>query len=149
MKKENLLVLVAFFMLSLPYTSWAQVAQCDNDSFMRALRLELQGSAPLTAQPAKSFSTGGDKASCTATANCGSASPVSCSGSGTCTAVDRSCQTQRGYVQCDSIRTYCPPCSKPPLDPDPCAIYNTGSCTYTWDPVLEACLAPGCPPYYF
>ena len=49
------------------------------------------------------------KASCTA--DCGSFPDVSCSASGSCTAVDRNCSAgQRGYVTCGSSTTYCPTC---------------------------------------
>lgn len=48
------------------------------------------------------------KNSCTA--SCGSTS-VSCSGTGTCTAVDRNCPTTPGYVICDGVTTNCPACA--------------------------------------
>jgi hypothetical protein len=47
------------------------------------------------------------KSSCTA--SCGSGSmPVSCSGSGSCSAVDRDCgSNERGHVTCNGVTTYC------------------------------------------
>jgi hypothetical protein len=50
------------------------------------------------------------KANCTA--NCGGGSSVSCSGTGTCVAVDRNCAAgERGYVHCSGQAVkYCPPC---------------------------------------
>ncbi|MEM1205231.1 MAG: hypothetical protein AAGN66_18530 [Acidobacteriota bacterium] len=55
--------------------------------------------------------SGGLRASCTA--DCGSgASDVSCSGSGSCTAIDRNCAAgQRGQVTCGSLTRYCPSCA--------------------------------------
>lgn len=48
--------------------------------------------------------------SVTCSADCGSHAPVSCTGSGTCTAVDRDCGVwQRGYVECNGLRTLCSP----------------------------------------
>jgi len=42
-------------------------------------------------------------------ADCGSDPNVSCTTSGTCTAVDRDCTAhQVGYVDCNGTRTYCP-----------------------------------------
>lgn len=46
----------------------------------------------------------------TCTASCGATS-VSCTISGTCTAVDRSCPTTQGYVVCGATTTYCPACA--------------------------------------
>lgn len=47
-------------------------------------------------------------ANCNATASCGSGSPVSCTGSSTCSAADRACPTQRGHVTCNGVTTWCP-----------------------------------------
>lgn len=41
-------------------------------------------------------------------ASCGGGQPVSCSGA-SCSAVDRFCPYQQGYVQCDGNYTYCQP----------------------------------------
>ena len=46
----------------------------------------------------------------TCTANCGT-STVSCTSSGTCTAVDRNCPSTPGYVVCNGTTTYCPACA--------------------------------------
>lgn len=46
----------------------------------------------------------------TCIADCGEFPDVSCSTSGTCTAVDRSCPYQRGYVNCGTP-IYCPVCA--------------------------------------
>lgn len=46
----------------------------------------------------------------TCTADCGPHPNVSCSGSGSCSAVDRNCPGQRGYVQCGSVVKHCPVC---------------------------------------
>jgi hypothetical protein len=43
----------------------------------------------------------------TCTATCGSDPSVSCTTSGTCTAVDRSCSAERGHVTCNGVTTYC------------------------------------------
>ncbi len=77
------------------------------------------------------------KSACTATANCGSASPVSCSGSSTCSSVDTSCPTE-GYVICDNVRTDCQATCPPP--PPDCSQYNFGSCVYSWDPNEGCCV---------
>lgn len=42
-------------------------------------------------------------------ADCGSHPSVSCEGS-SCSAVDRNCPSQKGYVQCDGDYQYCPDC---------------------------------------
>lgn len=50
----------------------------------------------------------------TCTASCGSSSPVSCTTSGSCSAVDRNCGAgQQGYVECNGSYTYCPACGCP------------------------------------
>lgn len=51
-----------------------------------------------------------EASTCTATADCGTYPDVSCTGSGTCTAVDRNCPNQEGYVRCGSTYKFCPPC---------------------------------------
>jgi hypothetical protein len=52
----------------------------------------------------------------TCTASCGIDHPLTCpSGTTTCSAVDRSCPDQRGYVICDGVKTRCPVC---PMDCD-------------------------------
>ena len=134
MKRESLVSRVLFLVLFLPSTSWAQINHC-TDPVARAPRLELGSIDPPAAQFAESFGGGGDiNASCTA--NCGSSPSVSCSGSGSCSAVDQNCSSgQQGYVQCGSIRTYCPAC-------DPCSQYNSGYCVYSWNPSTECCEAP-------
>jgi hypothetical protein len=43
----------------------------------------------------------------TCTALCASGT-VTCTGSGTCTAVDRACPNERGHVICDGVTTFCP-----------------------------------------
>jgi hypothetical protein len=71
------------------------------------------------------------RALCTATANCGSSSPVSCSGNSTstsCVAVDQNCLTgQRGYVTCDGVTTQCPACP------------NCGPATRYWANWVDCC----------
>lgn len=50
------------------------------------------------------------KSDCNATANCGTGTPVSCIGTGSCVAVDRDCSTDEpGYVNCDGVITPCQP----------------------------------------
>jgi hypothetical protein len=50
--------------------------------------------------------------SCSAHATCYNGSAVTCSngGSGSCTGIDASCPSQRGYVQCGGVTTNCPAC---------------------------------------
>jgi hypothetical protein len=46
------------------------------------------------------------KSSCTA--SCGGSATVSCSGAGSCSAVDRNCgANERGHVTCNGVTTYC------------------------------------------
>ncbi|HEY7214759.1 MAG TPA: hypothetical protein VIC28_09025, partial [Thermoanaerobaculia bacterium] len=63
------------------------------------------------AQQAKPGSKPGSmrKTPCSATASCESGT-VSCSGSGTCIAVDRDClnSCERGHVTCNGVTTWCP-----------------------------------------
>jgi len=47
---------------------------------------------------------------CDAYADCYDGSVVSCTGASYCTYVDSSCPVQRGYVECDGVKTYCPSC---------------------------------------
>ncbi len=49
---------------------------------------------------------------CSATASCAPHTSVTCSHSApnTCVAVDRNCPSQRGYVTCNGVTTYCPIC---------------------------------------
>jgi hypothetical protein len=54
--------------------------------------------------------TGRRNLTSTCTANCGS-STVSCTISGTCTAVDRNCPATPGYVVCGATTTNCPACA--------------------------------------
>jgi hypothetical protein len=53
---------------------------------------------------------GAERCSCSATADCGGSS-ISCSdttGPCSCSAKDRHCPFQRGYVQCNGVTQYCP-----------------------------------------
>ena len=50
-------------------------------------------------------------------ADCWNDSTVSCSGT-TCSAVDSSCPSQRGYVQCGTSTYYCPVCPTPACSPN-------------------------------
>lgn len=56
---------------------------------------------------------GGEGAMATCTASCAPEAPVSCTAS-SCTAVDRNCAAaQRGYVECNGVRTQCAACPAP------------------------------------
>lgn len=73
-------------------------------------------SAPVAEQPLDEIlfaSSGPGSGLVTCTADCGSYPDVSCTTSGTCTAVDRNCPSQRGYVKCGSSYTFCPVCPCP------------------------------------
>jgi hypothetical protein len=139
-KRKNLVTMLTLFMLFLSCTSWGQVAQCGAPP-SRVLGLDLQSIAPLSAQPAENFGGGKDiKSGCTA--SCGIAPSVSCSGSGSCSAIDQNCSLgQQGYVVCGSTWNFCPPCS-----PDPgCSQYNSKNCVYSWDASTLCCIAQsGC-----
>lgn len=52
------------------------------------------------------FALGLEKSTCTA--NCGNGTTVTCTAPGTCTAVDRSCPSQRGHVTCSNGTFQCP-----------------------------------------
>ena len=83
---------------------------------------------PAAKQPAL-----GEKALCTASANCWDGSTVSCSGNNSttsCSATDSNCGGgQRGSVTCDGVTTFCPPC---PCNLD-CAA-ERADCISTCDP---------------
>ncbi|HSS77469.1 MAG TPA: hypothetical protein VLV54_12080 [Thermoanaerobaculia bacterium] len=71
----------------------------------------------------------GLKSACTATANCGTGSPVSCSGTSSCTAVDRNCAAGvRGNVTCDGVKTKCQPAC--PVDCDALANQCAETCGF-------------------
>lgn len=66
---------------------------------------------------------------CTATANCWNGSTVTCSGGGTCIAVDDNCPTATGHCTHNGAPTYCPPC--PPRNCTAgCPGGGTVSCQY-------------------
>jgi hypothetical protein len=140
-RKEGVGFKLALCLFFLSSASWARVAE-SAPPLWRVLELLSRSTA---AHPAASF--GGEsqfKAMCTA--SCGFDASVSCSGSGSCTAVDQNCAAgQQGYVQCGSTLTYCPVCP-PLLD---CNQFNHGSCFYSWDPVIQCCVSGGafCPGY--
>ena len=72
-------------------------------------------SAPSTEQPLDEvlFASSGPQSNATCTADCYPFADVSCSTSGSCTAVDRNCPNQRGYVKCGTSYTFCPVCPCP------------------------------------
>jgi hypothetical protein len=70
------------------------------------------------------------KATCTAL--CGSGSPVSCTSSTTCVAVNQNCPSQTGYVQCDtSAAIYCSPGCTPICTDGQIQFIDTGNCCDT------------------
>ena len=74
-----------------------------------AAALHATGGADLPVAPVYA-SLGGvhSESACTATAQCGTSSSVSCSGLSTCTAVDQNCSAgQTGYAECDGTKHYC------------------------------------------
>ena len=80
-------------------------------------------------------------AGCTATANCGDGSTISCSDSGSsasCHAQDHYCPLTQGWVRCGGETRYCPSC---PLCP------TVSGCSYVFDFVEECCIdaASNCP----
>jgi hypothetical protein len=80
------------------------------------------------------------KSQCTATADCDYPATVTCSGSGTCTAVDRNCDgNQRGYVSCDSVVKYCKPDCPVEID---CSPFDHEGCIYSFDAESNCCVAP-------
>lgn len=79
---------------------------------------------------------GGEGAMATCTASCAPAASVSCSGS-SCSSQDRDCAAgQRGYVECNGVRTECAPCGggPPPVCIDGHYRYPmTNDCCCTYD----------------
>lgn len=57
---------------------------------------------------------------CTALAHCSDGSTRYCEGSIDCTTRDSSCPTEAGYVECDGVRTPCPPCEVCELHGEEC-----------------------------
>lgn len=72
------------------------------------------------------------KSSCEATADCWDGSSKVCFGSSDCSARDSACPIQRGYVECDGTRTYCPVC--------PGCVTEGDTCALAW----ECTSPPGC-----
>src|SRR5436190_13160067 len=103
---------VAVFLLLLSSPSAAQLDR-SADPLWRALQLAPRSPAGAQApRPAALFKEDLTKSNCSASANCGGGSPISCSSStspSSCTAVDQNCYPgQLGYVDCGSGRTFCP-----------------------------------------
>ena len=105
-----------------------------SDPLWRALVLAPQGA---TAPQPVSTRGGESGTEATCYASCGSGAPASCSGLGSCVAVDQDCLTnQPGYVDCGNGPIYCTTAC-----PDPCDRYDTFSCDYSWNPVRNCCVA--------
>ncbi|HEY9420307.1 MAG TPA: hypothetical protein VIW92_02750 [Thermoanaerobaculia bacterium] len=143
-----------------------QAAEMDlaSDPLWRALVLEAPGKdegvpcdVPAVSEPAFAALKPIEKSTCTA--SCGT-STISCTSSGTCTAVDRNCSAgQRGYVKCGTATTYCPSlcpisgtCNYDGIcvsgcafgDPDcpgsnPCVDNPSRGCYYVWSPQDGCC----------
>ena len=155
-KRFGFVIVLSLFVLLPAYAAELDLA---SDPLWRALVLE----APVSGEPVPGAENLSTKALCTA--NCGTTT-VSCSSSGTCTAVDRNCAAgQRGYVQCGTTKTFCPSlcpvnncgangicatnCNPP--DPDcapsnPCRDNPARGCYYVWSPQDLCCYTsnPGC-----
>ena len=106
MQRKALFAVVLLGLALFPVSSGAmEVCVSEDLSWLEAL-VETPGS-----QDAPSLDLAGRiLKSVVCTASCG-ASTVSCTSSGTCTAVDRNCPTTPGYVICNGITTYCPACA--------------------------------------
>lgn len=52
----------------------------------------------------------GQEKDTTCTVTCGTYPQVTCTVSGTCTGVERSCPGERGHITCNGVTTYCPAC---------------------------------------
>src|SRR5690349_14175404 len=93
---------VVVMLLSVLLPAYAAELDLASDPLWKALVLD----SPVSGEPVPGAVNLGTEALCTA--NCGTTT-VSCSTSGTCTAVDRNCSAgQRGYAQCGTTKTYCP-----------------------------------------
>jgi hypothetical protein len=62
------------------------------------------------------------------TANCANGGTVSCSGTGTCTAVDGNCPSEPGHVTCNGVTTSCSACVLTCDDLYSQCVDNCGSC---------------------
>ena len=133
--RKNLGIAIAISLFFLSSASWAQLGLNADPHWRALMNGPLATAAPVAARPAKS--PGGLKSACTATATCNGGVTVSCSGSGTCTAVDQNCPNQQGYVNCGSSWVSCP--ASCPLEPN-CHQYDHGGCTYTWDSSRQCCV---------
>lgn len=124
---------IVFFLLCLAPASGAQF-DLASDPLWRALVLAPQGATvpqPVAARGGES----GIEATCYA--SCGVGASASCSGSGSCVAVDQDCfANQPGYVDCGSGPIYCSTAC-----PDRCDRYDTSWCDYSWDSVRGCCVA--------
>ncbi len=113
---------------------------------------------PVAPTPAAKHPAIGEKALCTASANCGTGGTISCSGNNSttsCSATDQNCSAgQRGSVTCDGVTTVCPNIcicgdlncsverSNCATDCSPCAFTfscNTTTCVVTCHCKLSTC----------
>ena len=79
------------------------------------------------AQGAGAQGTGSQKDFCQA--NCGSGSPVSCSGAGSCSAFDQNCDFgEQGHVTCGTTTIWCANECQCNDTPQCCTCYDTGDC---------------------
>jgi len=77
------------------------------------------------------------------TANCYGGGTVSCSGTGTCTAVDDNCPSEQGHVVCDGVYTWCPTAC-PGCGPDWCTGEDACSAQCDPCPYIYTCNATYC-----
>lgn len=121
--------------LSLLFLAPASAAELDlaSDPLWRTLVLAPPGATvpqPVAARGGES----GIEATCYA--SCGVGASVSCSGSGSCVAVDQDCVTsQPGYVDCGNGPIYC---STTCIDRR-CDHYDSPWCDYSWNPTRNCC----------
>jgi len=145
-----LLVLAALGLTPSPGVA-APAASAADQAFLAAL------ATPVAPAPAAKRPVLGEKALCTASANCGTGGTISCSGNNSttsCSATDQNCSLgQRGSVTCDGVTTLCPNTCCPGLscseersncaaDCSPCAFTfscNTSTCAVTCHCKFSTC----------
>jgi hypothetical protein len=96
--------------------------------------LAIPGAPTPAARPPQS----GEKALCSAQANCWDGSVIGCLGNNSttsCSATDSNCAAgQRGSVTCDGNTTWCPACPPRDCGPDFCSFQHEDDCAASCSP---------------
>lgn len=126
--------IVAFALLFVAAAGFAETsapAQLGGEALAAILDQSAAGASCPTRAGEVVFASESVQSTCNATANCGSTT-VSCTGTSSCSAVDRNCSTlTRGSVTCDGVTTSCPTscCTGGTIQQNFCCRCNaTGTC---------------------